>query len=100
MYNEALISIEDICFMIYKVLSQLGIPAPNRQMHDAFNQELQCEKLYTRCIKGNNLNKCSAFEPTTKYVFDTLMKVVNDGTGGIYFLDAPGGTGNTFFLFH
>jgi CRISPR/Cas system-associated endonuclease/helicase Cas3 len=33
-----------------------------------------------------------------KYVFDTLMKIINDGTGGIYFLDAPGGTGKTFLI--
>ncbi|XP_060880216.1 ATP-dependent DNA helicase pif1-like [Metopolophium dirhodum] len=26
------------------------------------------------------------------------MKVVDDGTGGIYFLDAPGGTGKTFVI--
>ena len=29
-----------------KVLSQLGMPAPNRPMHDAFNQELLREKMY------------------------------------------------------
>ncbi|XP_065366817.1 uncharacterized protein LOC135959717 [Calliphora vicina] len=28
------------------VLSELGMTAPNRSMHDAFNQELQCEKQY------------------------------------------------------
>ncbi|CAH1105511.1 unnamed protein product [Psylliodes chrysocephalus] len=33
-----------------------------------------------------------------KYVFDTLMKVTNDETGRIYFLDAPGGTGKTFLI--
>ncbi|KAL4098782.1 hypothetical protein QTP88_023320 [Uroleucon formosanum] len=33
-----------------------------------------------------------------KYVFDTLMKVTNDETGGIYFVDAPGGTGKTFLI--
>jgi type II secretory pathway predicted ATPase ExeA len=33
-----------------------------------------------------------------KYVFDTLMKVINDGTGRIYFLGAPGGTGKTFLI--
>ena len=26
------------------------------------------------------------------------MKVVNDGTEGIYFLDSPGGTGKTFLI--
>ena len=26
------------------------------------------------------------------------MKVVNDGTGGFFFLDAPGGAGKTFLI--
>ena len=57
-----------MCLMMSnKVLSQLGIFAPNRPMHDAFNQELLREKnVQSRCIKGIASNKCSAFEPTTK----------------------------------
>ncbi|XP_049308668.1 uncharacterized protein LOC125777626 [Bactrocera dorsalis] len=31
-----------------------------------------------------------------KYVYDTVMQAVNDHTGGLYFLDAPGGTGKHF----
>ncbi|GFQ77012.1 helitron_like_N domain-containing protein [Trichonephila clavata] len=46
-YNEALISIEDMCLiMSNKLLIQLGLTAPNRPMHDAFNQELHRERLY------------------------------------------------------
>jgi len=33
-----------------------------------------------------------------KNVYDPLMKVVDDGTGGIYFLNALGGTGKTFVI--
>jgi len=33
-----------------------------------------------------------------KNVYDSLMKVVDDRTGGIYFLDTPGGTGKTFVI--
>ena len=45
--NETLISIEDMCLMMSnKLLIQLGLAAPNRPMHDAFNQELHREKLY------------------------------------------------------
>ena len=36
--------------------------------------------------------------PQQKYAFDTLIKVVNDLTGRIYFLDASAGTGNTFLI--
>lgn len=31
-------------------------------------------------------------------MYDTLMKAVNDGKGGLYFLDSPGGTGKTFLM--
>jgi len=33
-----------------------------------------------------------------KNVYNSLMKIVDDGMGGIYFLDAPGGTGKTFVI--
>ena len=82
-----------------KVLSELGMPAPNRPMHDTFNRELQCEKLYNlvalRELFQINVPLLNAQQ---KYVFDTLMKVVYDGTGRIYYLDAPGGRGMTVFI--
>lgn len=41
------IMIEDMCLlMANKVLSCLGMTAPNRHMHNAFNHELQREKQY------------------------------------------------------
>jgi hypothetical protein len=47
MYNEALTLIEDMCLMLTdKGLIQLGITAPNRPMHNAFNQELRRETQY------------------------------------------------------
>ncbi|KAJ8889746.1 hypothetical protein PR048_009247, partial [Dryococelus australis] len=90
-FNEALISIEDMCLiMSNKVLSQLGMAGPNRPMHDAFNQELQCENMYDlESLRESVRINLPLLNQQQKYVFDTLMKVVNDGTGGIYFLDAP-----------
>lgn len=47
MRNEALVLFEDICvIMCGSLLSTLGMPAPNRSTHDAFNHELQREKDY------------------------------------------------------
>lgn len=44
-FNEALISIEDMCLMMSnKLLIQLGLIAPNRPMHDVFNQEMHRKK--------------------------------------------------------
>ncbi|CAH2224923.1 jg5073, partial [Pararge aegeria aegeria] len=99
-YNEALISIEDMCLiMSNKLLIQLGLTAPNRPMHDAYNQELHREKLYDlNALKELIQTNLPLLNEQQKYVFETLMKVTNDETGGIYFLDAPGGTGKTFLI--
>ena len=76
------------------------MPVPNLPMHQAFNQKLQREKLYNLdAIRESVQINVARLNPQQKYVFDTHMKVVNDGTRGIHFLDALGGTGKTF-LFH
>jgi len=47
MYNETLIKIEDMCLlMANKVLSCLGMTAPNRHMYDTLNHKLQREPQY------------------------------------------------------
>ena len=68
-----------------KVSSQLGMPAPNRPMHNAFNQELLREKMYNLDALRELLQiNVPLLNPKQEYVFDTLMNIVNDGTGGIY----------------
>ena len=65
----------------------------------AFNQELHREKLYDlNTLKELIQTNLPLLNEQQRYVFDTLMKVTNDETGGIYFLDAPGGTGKTFLI--
>jgi hypothetical protein len=99
-YNRTLIFIEDICLMMSnKILCQLGMTAPNRQMHDVFHQKLQYENYYdVNTLKESIEINLPLLNDEQKFVFDTLMKVINDGTGGIYFFEAPGGTGKTFFI--
>ena len=79
-----------------KGLIQLGMTTPNRPMHDAFNQELRRKTQYdSEELKETVLRKVPLLNEQQKYAFDTLIKVVNDGTGRIFFLDASGGTGKT-----
>lgn len=68
--------------MSNKLLCHLGMAAPNRPMHDASHQELQREKSYDH----NNLKESIQINlplliEEQKYVFDTVMKVIDDGTG-------------------
>lgn len=99
-HNEALILIEDMCLMLTnKVLTQIGMIAPNRPMHNSFDQELRREAQYdSETLREMVDRTVPLLNQQQKYAYDTLMKVVNDGSGGFYFLDAPGGTGKTFLL--
>lgn len=100
MYNEALIKIEDICLMINNTpLTQLGMLTPNRPMQDTINRELQREQTYD-CNALNTvvLDNVPKLVQQQKNAYDAIMQAVNDETGTMFFLDAPGGTGKTFLL--
>ena len=101
MRNGALDLIEDMCvLMCGSLLSTLGMPAPNRSMHEAFNRELQLEQDYHQDDMAESVQRnVPLLDTEQKNVFDLLMKVVDDGTGAIYFLDVLGGTGKTFVIF-
>ncbi|EFN61253.1 Uncharacterized ATP-dependent helicase YHR031C, partial [Camponotus floridanus] len=99
-YNEVLICLEDLCVMMSgKMLNELGMPAPNRPMHDAFNREFERERQYdTNALSQSVQNKVPLLNQQQKTAYDTIIKAINDGNGGIFFIDAPGGTGKTFLI--
>ncbi|XP_050059695.1 uncharacterized protein LOC126550985 [Aphis gossypii] len=99
-YNEGLILIEDQCLTIAnKLLIEVGMIAPNRSMHDAFNQELNRELQYNvDTLQEFVRNNVPLLNEQQKQVYKTLMQAVDNNTGGLFFLDAPGGTGKTFVI--
>ncbi|XP_036322368.1 ATP-dependent DNA helicase pif1-like [Rhagoletis pomonella] len=82
-----------------KTLVQLGMTAPNRDMHDLFDRELQREQEFNsnvlRLFVQSNITKMNIQQ---KHVYDTIMQAISNNAGGLYFLDAPGGTGKTFVI--
>ncbi|GFV41445.1 ATP-dependent DNA helicase [Trichonephila clavipes] len=99
-YNEALILIEDIGLTIAnKALVQLGMPASNRPANNLFDRDLQRETHYDSDELGTfvrtNLPQ-SILEQRIAY--DRIMRAITEQSGGLFFIDAPGGTGKTFIL--
>ena len=99
-YNEALVSIEDICLAIAnKALVQLGMAVPNRSAHDLFDRDLQRETHFDvdeLCtFVQTNLLK---LVPEQRIAYDRIMHAITSQSGGLYFLDAPGDTGKTFLI--
>ncbi|XP_022233427.2 ATP-dependent DNA helicase pif1-like [Drosophila obscura] len=91
-YNEALIAIEDLCLMMAsKALAQLGMTAPNRDIHDLFNKDLEREQQFVR----NNEPRLNINQRT---VYDQKLRAIEEQHGGLFFFDAAGGTGKTFVI--
>lgn len=100
MFNEAFIAIEDLCLAIAnKALGQLGLPTPDRAIHDLVDRELQREHQYDPNELPTFVNfNVPKLNDHQRHVYDTIMQAVNNQTGRLYFLDASGGTGKTFVL--
>lgn len=99
-YNEALIHIEDICLTIVnKVLIQLGMVSPNRSGNAGINSDLQREYQFdTNALNTFVQSNHPKLLEQQKHVYDTIMTAIANQCGGLYFLDAPGGTGKTFLI--
>ncbi|XP_043262445.1 uncharacterized protein LOC122403156 [Colletes gigas] len=100
MYNEALILTEDMCLgMASKALAQLGMPSPNRSRNDIFNQDLLREQNYDPNVLTNYVQEnIPKLNQQQKLAYEKIMQEIDNGNGGMYFLDAPGGTGKTFLI--
>ncbi|GBP13165.1 hypothetical protein EVAR_93125_1 [Eumeta japonica] len=75
------------------------MPASDRGMNDAFNRELERERDHDRHELSQSVQtNVPLLNPQQKEVYEILMKVVDEGNGGLFFLDTPGATGNTFLM--
>lgn len=99
-YKEALIMIEDLCLaMANKVLTQLGMPAPDRSAAVPHDAELLCGQSYDANDLAWYLHlNLPQMTLEQKSIFDQLMQAVDQEIGGTFFLDAPRGTGKTFLI--
>lgn len=75
------------------------MPSPDRGMNDAFEQELQRELEYdTDALAQFVHTNVPLLNAQQKKLYDTVMNAIDSGNGGMFFLDAPGGTGKTFLI--
>jgi hypothetical protein len=99
-FNQALILLEDKCLaMVGKTLLLLGLQAPQRSGSDLLHSEVMRERNY-------NVEELSHYVQTNKpllvddqrTVYNTIMERIRASSGGLLFLNAPGGTGKTFLI--
>jgi hypothetical protein len=100
MFNQALIIIENkVLEMGGKELKKLELPTPQRNSGDRLNSAMLRETSYDvkeldAYIKANE----PLLVPDQRAAYNAILMQIENKTGGIIFLDAPGGTGKTFVI--
>ncbi|XP_017489632.1 PREDICTED: ATP-dependent DNA helicase PIF1-like, partial [Rhagoletis zephyria] len=99
-YNEALVLIENLCLLMSgKLLIEVHMPAPSRQARDVLNRELELERAYDIThLQQQAQTNFPLLNEQQSSAYNQLINAVDNGNGGIFFFDAPGGTGKTFLL--
>lgn len=92
-FNEALILLEDKCLQISnRDLKQLGLQSPKRNQQKE-NRLFREHTFNTDELKSYVESHKKLLNIEQNFVFETILTDSNNNIGGIYFLDAPGGTG-------
>lgn len=99
-FNESLIMIEEKCMSLSnKTVFELGLPAPKYQQNNIMNRDLLRERNYNvEELQTYVENQKRLLVNDQKEAYETIMNQFESGNGGMFFLDAPGGTGKTFLL--
>ncbi|GFU93609.1 ATP-dependent DNA helicase [Trichonephila clavipes] len=96
--NEALIHIEDKIIKISgKKLSNFGMLTPQRR--GELSTDLNKELNYNIALLDTQMSVTDPrLLPEQKDIYNKILQRVELGEGGLFLLDAPGGTGKTFLL--
>ncbi|UYV84445.1 hypothetical protein LAZ67_X002195 [Cordylochernes scorpioides] len=102
MSNQALIlSEQKVLQMTGFHLKKFGMRSPQRNVTHRTSHELLRETSYkiSRLLQlvGSNEPKL-ANVPEKKEAYERILSKIDSNAGGLYFLDAPGGTGKTFLI--
>ncbi|CAH2226617.1 jg9019, partial [Pararge aegeria aegeria] len=97
-FNEALTKIEDQVITITgKDLSDFGLSRPQRtgEVCSDIIRELSYD---AASLQQQITESVPRLNPEQRLVFENVVQKIESGEGGLFFLDAPGGTGKTFLL--
>ncbi|GBM03504.1 hypothetical protein AVEN_95400-1 [Araneus ventricosus] len=99
-FNKTLIAFEDkIKALGGTNLKVFGLPEAQRDVNNSLNYEILRETSYdiqklTSYIATNEPNLVE----DQRFAFEKITSAIFTETGGIFFLDAPGGTGKTYLI--
>lgn len=99
-FLTALIAFEDkVLSLGGKVLPSFGLPEVQRNQDDNLNHEVLRETTYNiEALNQEVATNEPKLLPDQRTAYSTIINSAQYQKGGIFFLDAPGGTGKTFVI--
>ena len=99
-FNKALILMEDHLINLGgQNIEQYGLPKPNRNQEVHIAQEIMRELSYDiESLENHVEDNEPRLTTDQKLAYDLVMQSINKKEGGMFFIDAPGGTGKTFLI--
>ena len=80
-------------------LKTLGIPEPQEMIDEKISSIVREESNFDQQEqRDKTIEKIEKMNRDQRQFFDRVLESINSDNGGIFFLDAPGGTGKTFVL--
>ena len=100
MYNQALILLQDKVIEIGGcILSTYTMPTPDQsRMHHISRHMLRETSYDTHHLEQYVQENEPLLTPDQMAAYSKIVDKIQSGQGGMFFLDAPGGTGKTFLL--
>ena len=98
-FNQALIMIEDVVLSLGgKTLDEYGLPKPDRRQATTPIESLRETSYNTRELAQFVAENEPKLVDDQKAAYNRIIDSAKKTRGGLFFLDAPGGTGNTFVI--
>lgn len=98
-FNKCLLVIEDAVLALGgRLLKEYGLPQPSKEQQFE-NREFLKETSYDLASLENTVkNNEGSLNDEQKAVYNQINTKIESNEGGIFFLDAPGGTGKTLLI--
>lgn len=99
-YNEGLVCLEETVLSLGgQRLEHYGLPQPIRRETILQNKQYLKEISYDKTTLASKVfSKENSLNDEQFQVYTQILDSIEQGSGSIFFLDAPGGTGKTFVL--
>ncbi|KAK8921613.1 hypothetical protein KSP39_PZI020468 [Platanthera zijinensis] len=94
--NKLLREIDNILQQHNKCITQFDLPQMSAKFQNITNFSILIEDELSLPVSNTDLISISSLNESQSYIFHIITTAIQQGNGGMFFIDGPAGTGKTF----